>query len=305
MSHIHRIQWFDQQIRNQCYPNSHTLSSRFEISRRQAQRDIEYLTESLRAPLRYVAKQRGYMYEDNSFVLPHLYITDEEQRVLKYLAYRYSHYDYENSGTIRRIGALLERLTDQTQPEEIRLPVFEVNSRRLQMIELLQQAIQARRVIHVLTRQQPDGPQELYLCPLTLNRRLEEDYVLAAIEGDCRTESFSLSGIRELALTDRHFTPAGEAAAPRQKQGRPLKPFTARLRLASRPEDNAWRGYPVRGNSGEAGDIYEIEFFDPEAFLGQLLTSEWTGLLSPKWLKDKLRSRCRDVLKLLPEQENQ
>lgn len=113
MSHIHRIQWFDQQVRQLTYPNSSKLAEQFEISRRQAQRDIEYLAESLRAPLRYIAKQRGYIYEDNSFVLPHLYITDEEQRVLKYLAYRYSHYDYENAQTIRKVGGLLERFMAQ------------------------------------------------------------------------------------------------------------------------------------------------------------------------------------------------
>ncbi|MFD2877556.1 hypothetical protein ACFTAO_18590 [Paenibacillus rhizoplanae] len=38
MSHIHRIQWFDQQIRQLAYPNSSKLAEQFEISRRQAQR---------------------------------------------------------------------------------------------------------------------------------------------------------------------------------------------------------------------------------------------------------------------------
>lgn len=302
MSHIHRIQWFDQQIRMNGYPNSNDLASQFEISRRQAQRDIEYLAESLRAPLRYVAKQRGYIYEDNSFVLPHLYITDEEQRVLKYLAYRYSHYDYENGSTIRRIGGLLERFTSQPlQIEDIRLPVFEVNARRLQIIELLEQAIHTGTVVHMLCQKEPDQPQELYLCPLKLSRRLNEDYVAGAIEGNSRTESFSLSAIRQLKLTDRHFAAGGISAAAPQEQTRQLKPFTARIRLSAAPSTSSWRGYALRA---AAGDVYEIDFWDTEAFLGLLLTSDWNGILSPKWLIDKVRSRCQGVLNLLNELED-
>lgn len=302
MSHIHRIQWFDQQIRNACYPNSNILAEQFEISRRQAQRDIEYMAESLRAPLRYVASQRGYMYEDNSFVLPHLYITDEEQQVLKYLAYRYSHYDYENGQTIRRVGGLLERFTDQPlQAGELKLPVFEVNARRLQVIGLLEQAIQARRVVHILCRKQPDHPRELYLCPMKLSRRLEEDYVLAAIEGNSRTEFFNLTEILQLKLTDRYFAADDEFSAAPPEQNRQLKPFTARIRLSGMPADSSWGGFTIRSADG---GVYEIEFFDTEAFVGQLFSSEWTEILSPKWLKEKVRIRCQNVLNLLNEQES-
>lgn len=76
---MHRIHWFDEQIRSGRFPNSGGLAQQFEISRRQAQRDIEYMMNTLRAPLMYVAKYRGYCYEDQTFRLPHLYMTDEEQ----------------------------------------------------------------------------------------------------------------------------------------------------------------------------------------------------------------------------------
>lgn len=303
MSHIHRIQWFDQQIRQLAYPNSSKLAEQFEISRRQAQRDIEYLAESLRAPLQYVAKQRGYIYEDNSFVLPHLYITDEEQRVLKYLAYRYSHYDYENAQTIRKVGGLLERFMEQPLADrELKLPVFEVNPHRLQVMEMLEQAIQARRVVHVLYRNGQDTPQELYLCPVQLSRRVEDDYLVAAVEGDGRSGYYSLSGIRQLTLTGRVFIPGEDGPAAPAEQTRPLKPFTARIRLNSVPQDSSWGGYGLRA-AGQ--DVYEVDFYDASAFIAQLLRAEWTALLSPKWLKDKLRSICEATVRRLDEQENE
>ncbi|WP_238649834.1 helix-turn-helix transcriptional regulator [Paenibacillus piscarius] len=302
MSHIHRIQWFDQQIRQLAYPNSSKLAEQFEISRRQAQRDIEYLAESLRAPLRYVAKQRGYIYEDNSFVLPHLYITDEEQRVLKYLAYRYSHYDYENAQSIRKVGGLLERFTEQPLADrELKLPVFEVNPHRLQVMEMLEQAIRARRVLHVLYRHGQDTPQELYLCPLQLSRRVEDDYLVAAVEGDGRSEYYSLSGIRQLTLTGRVFLPGEDGPKAPVEPARPLKPFTARIRMNSVPQDSSWDGYKLRA----AEDVYEVDFYEPSAFIAHLLREEWIAILAPKWLKDRLRSICEATLKRLEEQENE
>lgn len=105
MSNIHRIQWFDQQVRSGNYPNSKLLSEKFEISRRQAQRDIEYMEVSLGAPLLYIAKKRGYGYEDHTYVLPLLYMTEEEKQVLRYLARRYRQYNYENA--VKRLMSIL------------------------------------------------------------------------------------------------------------------------------------------------------------------------------------------------------
>ena len=47
MAALHRIQWLDSEIRAETYPNARRLAERFEISHRQAQRDFEYLRDSL------------------------------------------------------------------------------------------------------------------------------------------------------------------------------------------------------------------------------------------------------------------
>ena len=51
MSNLHRIQWIDAQIRAERFPNCSTIARKFEITRRQASRDIEYLRYSLGAPV--------------------------------------------------------------------------------------------------------------------------------------------------------------------------------------------------------------------------------------------------------------
>ena len=42
VSNLHRIQWVDAMIRAERYPNCRTIAAKFEISPRQAARDIEY-----------------------------------------------------------------------------------------------------------------------------------------------------------------------------------------------------------------------------------------------------------------------
>ncbi|RAV19275.1 hypothetical protein [Paenibacillus contaminans] len=83
MGNMHRILWFDEQVRYGKYPNSGHLSEHFEISVRQACRDIEYLTNTLSAPLVYNPKKRGYQYEDKTYVLPALMLTASDIQMIQ------------------------------------------------------------------------------------------------------------------------------------------------------------------------------------------------------------------------------
>lgn len=69
MSANDRIQWFHKKISANCYPNATHLSEKFDISHRQAQRDVEFLRKELCAPLGYDSAKKGYYYTEG-FVLP-------------------------------------------------------------------------------------------------------------------------------------------------------------------------------------------------------------------------------------------
>ena len=64
-----RIQWLHKQIFEKRYPNAFRLAEKFNISHRQAQRDIDYLRTEMKAPLAYSAKNRGFYYTE-SFSIP-------------------------------------------------------------------------------------------------------------------------------------------------------------------------------------------------------------------------------------------
>jgi predicted DNA-binding transcriptional regulator YafY len=73
-----RFLWFHTRVKDKKYPNTKTLAERFEITRKTAQRDVEFMKDRLKAPLYYVAENRGYVYENDAYELPALWLREEE-----------------------------------------------------------------------------------------------------------------------------------------------------------------------------------------------------------------------------------
>ena len=99
-----RYQWFHGRAMAGAYPNAGRLAERFEISRKQAQRDVEFMKERLAAPLVYDANRRGYTYTNDGYELPPIWLKEEELLALC-LAQRLSAAvpDRELKGALERV----------------------------------------------------------------------------------------------------------------------------------------------------------------------------------------------------------
>jgi predicted DNA-binding transcriptional regulator YafY len=306
VGNLHRIQWFDQQIRAGHYPNSSKLAECFEISKRQAQRDIEYMAASLRAPLLYVAAKRGYRYEDEAYVLPNLYLTEEEKKVLKYLAHRYRHYNYDGSRTINRIAGLLGSMLPEAEDGEatVTLPVFDADPLLIERMELLSFAARHRRSVEISESRDSAAPSRRIVLPLQIVTRYNADYVRVRNMHDGAEQLLRLDRIAGVTVTNDTFDPGEPEAPDEQFNGRwTSKPFTAVLLIHGIDGFKSWNGYPVRKSPDGASDLYEVRFFDAEAFMQHLLTSEWEKLMSPKWLIARLNRKIEAVAGRLKRQE--
>jgi predicted DNA-binding transcriptional regulator YafY len=82
-----RFLWFQNEVKNNKYPNTKALAEHFEITRKTAQRDIEFMRDRMGAPLVYIPDQRGFAYEDNTYELPGFWL-EEESLTSLLLAYR-------------------------------------------------------------------------------------------------------------------------------------------------------------------------------------------------------------------------
>ncbi|GAS83867.1 helix-turn-helix transcriptional regulator [Paenibacillus amylolyticus] len=303
MSNMHRIHWFDEQIRGGRFPNSIGLAREFEISRRQAQRDIEYMASSLRAPLVYMAKYRGYCYEDQTFRLPHLYMTEEEQGVLKYLAHRYRHYNYDQADAVKRVAHLLERFTlEEQQLGSSELPVFSAQPKQLQFFELLSHAITDLRRVHIHYRDH-DGERQFSLCPLKMISQFNADYVVGYESDPVQQVAIRLEGIVHVSISDGRFEYRSDTLLGGWEEPLPVrKPFVAEIRLKELQQMDLWKGYRIQARQDL---IYSIEFYDTDAFLQHLFISEWEELLSPGWLRRKLQQSAEGLIDRLAIQRKQ
>ncbi len=72
-------------VSESCYPNAHDITTKFGISPRQAQRDLEHMRTSLGAPLKYDAAHRGYCYT-HDFYLPAMVNTENQSNYSSVLA---------------------------------------------------------------------------------------------------------------------------------------------------------------------------------------------------------------------------
>ena len=76
--YLERFIWFDQQARQERFPNAFKLADQFEISTKTAQRSIDHFRDRLLAPLEYELSRKGYYYTDPTFQLPVMRISQEE-----------------------------------------------------------------------------------------------------------------------------------------------------------------------------------------------------------------------------------
>lgn len=73
-----RYLWFHQKLKKKKYPELKELIEKFEISKRQAAREIENMRLFFNAPVEYSITERGYYYSDDSFEFPASMVTEEE-----------------------------------------------------------------------------------------------------------------------------------------------------------------------------------------------------------------------------------
>jgi len=104
-----RFIWFDKKARSGGYPNATTLAERFEVSRKTAQRDIEFIRDRISAPLDYDASKKGYFYKDNTFTLPSIFLSTDE--ISSLLIAKKVLRDISGGNLSRELSSIINKLT--------------------------------------------------------------------------------------------------------------------------------------------------------------------------------------------------
>ena len=114
ISAYQRIVWFHNRVVENVYPNAGRLAERFEISNRQAQRDIEYMRDSMNAPLVYCGKERGYRYE-KEYLLPNFFLSESEKETVRLLAKQSRELNSFGYGKFQSQAEILSKISAESE----------------------------------------------------------------------------------------------------------------------------------------------------------------------------------------------
>ncbi|MGV3465355.1 MAG: helix-turn-helix transcriptional regulator [Heyndrickxia sp.] len=293
MSNIHRIVWFDHQVRNKRYPNSKTLAEKFEISNRQALRDIEYMVNTMGAPITYVPKKRGYEYEENTYMIPYQVISEEERNILAFLGYRYRQLRYENSPTVNRVAALFDRLAGEERKDITQtFPFYSVPPRTIQLVHTIHHSIKENKVLKVTYYSEEEGAiiQQL-LEPITILFKGSIDYLVCYDSRDSKEVLIDLKDITELMIL---LEKESRSRSHSQLHSLEQKPFTAEMEMLLPFKGESWHGFSVVNREE---NMFKVEFYDLNAFIHQFLAScDQVRIIGPNWLKEQICEKCQSII---------
>lgn len=298
MSNLHRIQWIDAQIRAKKFPNSRSIAEHFEISVRQASRDIEYLRYSLGAPLEYSARENGYYYSENTFTLPAFFIGEEEKKALSYLADQYQ----ALTGTqAARLAELFGRMTGMPPGENRRysnLPVYDVSPAVVQIYHRLKTAIDDHIAVEITYTSPTEETTTRIVSPYKLFTRRGRSYLAGYCELRRDVRVFRLDRILRLAFTKNPYfiaTNYRDEDYGEERCFRFRNPYICSI-LSDSPMHF---GSLKATTEHQEKYLHRVEFYESEQLLQLLLGQPCPFVIAhPRWLREKLKGRLKHILEL-------
>jgi predicted DNA-binding transcriptional regulator YafY len=290
MSNFHRLIWIDAQLRAGRFPNATQIAKAFEISRRQAARDLEYMRHSLGAPIQFCSERNGYGYSHRNFALPAVFVSDAERAaLLEGDAEQRAAADVQQ----RVVSRFLAQLSPPGMLAELRFavpPGLRANAQQTR--ERLQRAIDQRFVV-VLRGSNPARPfsvHRLHPYRFGFTRGFVDAYVIGFSETENTVCPFHLAFIDEVELTTRHFQDV-HPESPEVLRFR--RPYMAEVEIARTALPESLRA-AARFASDER---CSLEFLAADELLGALLQRpEPFRIVSPRWLIARLRTRLERIL---------
>lgn len=121
-----RLLFIDEKIRGGKFPNATTLAEDYEVSSRTITRDIEYMRDSLGAPIEYDSVRKGYYYTETNYFLPAIDIRESDFFAICITEQAIR--QYENTPLYETLSAIFSRLREHL-PESIRVNTTWIDTR--------------------------------------------------------------------------------------------------------------------------------------------------------------------------------
>jgi predicted DNA-binding transcriptional regulator YafY len=239
---MERVLWFDGRIRAGSHPSSADLAERFKVSLRTAQRDIEFLRDRLRAPLRYEPAAKGYAYGDPGFLLPQAFFRKDEMIALLFARRLFREIKPpmgdEAAAVFARLDELFKAAALENAEDAVSFDVGKGSETSGKVFFDLLRAITRRSAVTLQFDPAPkSGSGAAEIEPLRLHFTHGAWHVAGISRRRGDACHYPLSRIRRVEVTGRRFLPPKDrhgAGVPVRKWIRGGKVRDVRIRFGSR-----------------------------------------------------------------------
>lgn len=212
-----RLIELDRRIREGGFPNCLTFAEAWGVSQKTVQRDIDFLRDQCGAPIAYDRERKGFYYENKSWWLPSVALSEGELLGVL-LAARVAE-QYRGSPVARQIGRTFEKLAGLL-PDSIALNPSLLYSRFTftappakpvdeKVWTTVVRGLLARRTLKVTYRtfdSDVTAGKESRIDPYHIANLQGEWYVFGVHHGHEDVRQFAMARIMKTTLTDHAFT---------------------------------------------------------------------------------------------------
>lgn len=295
MGNLHRIQWIDEKIRAKSFPNCNHIVSHFEISKRQALRDIEYLRYSLGAPIEYSSKYSGYYYKDEGYMLPSTMISNDEKRTLNNLAENYKSIGNERANEIAKLLSKLSSGVENYGKFKKDILVFP-KIQDMGVYNTIKQAMDLSVKTYIEYNDSKNRITKRVICPYKVFSKNNENYVVGMCERRKNIRVFNIDRILNAKKLYESFEIIETFESEKYSGNRPFiikNEYIAKVQFENNIDKFHYNG--SKRNLTE--DVYEFGFLRSDIFLAFLLSMNISfKILAPSWLKERLVSHLNKIM---------
>jgi len=212
-----RLMELDRKIRDGGYPNCLTFAEFWGVSQKTIQRDIDFLRDQCGAPIAYERERKGFYYEDKSWWLPSVALSEGELMGVL-LAARVAE-QYRGSPVAKQIEHTFAKLVEMLPTKVSVNPAllydrFTFTAPPAKPIDekvwtTLVRGLLALRTIKIVYRTFDSGADEVKesrIAPYHIANLQGEWYVFGVHHGHDDVRQFAMGRIAKATLTDTDFT---------------------------------------------------------------------------------------------------
>jgi len=213
-SQFSRLLELDKRIRHGQFPNCLNFSADWEVSQKTVQRDIDYLRDSLNAPIDYDREKKGFYYTTTQWFMPSISVSEGD--LISILVAEKALEQYRGTPIAAELERVFSKITDLlpdkiTIRPELIFNKFSFTTPPTRAIDMetwstVVRGLVGQKWLSLVYRSPEKGitPGRM-VAPLHMANLQGEWYLFGKVEGEDRVRQFSIGRIQSVKLTAKSF----------------------------------------------------------------------------------------------------